>query len=172
MTKQVLIAFASKHRGTEDIAHWIADDLRARGIVVSVRKVDDEVNVSDYDAVVLGSAVYMRRWMRSARRFAHRYRHELSRRPVWLFSSGPLDHAVRHLDVRPGRDVARIALEIDARGHMTFGGILTRRTPGRLASALAKTSAGDYRNRDDIRRWANAIATVVINGSGSGSADR
>jgi len=42
------------------------------------------------DAVVLGSAVYMRRWRPEARRFLRRFRRELAHRPFWVFSSGPV----------------------------------------------------------------------------------
>ena len=37
-----------------------------------------------------GGAAYMFHWLKDASTFARRHREELLRRPVWIFSSGPL----------------------------------------------------------------------------------
>jgi hypothetical protein len=50
---------------------------------------------------------------------------------------------------------------IGARGHQTFGGRLAPDARGFPAAAMAKTRAGDWRNRDEIRRWAAEIAAAV-----------
>jgi hypothetical protein len=42
----------------------------------------------NYDAVVLGSAVFNQRWLPEADEFAQRNRKTLAARPVWLFSVG------------------------------------------------------------------------------------
>jgi flavodoxin len=85
----VLIAVASRHGSTVEIAATIAEELRQAGHKVDVRNVDDEIAVRLYDAAIIGSAVYMGHWLAEARHFLDREREHLRAMPVWLFSSGP-----------------------------------------------------------------------------------
>jgi hypothetical protein len=85
----------------------------------------------------------------------------LRRVPVWLFSSGPLDDSADRGNIPPTRQVAVLAERIGAKGHATFGGRLERNATGFPASAMAKTSGGDWRNPDRIRAWATTIATEL-----------
>jgi menaquinone-dependent protoporphyrinogen oxidase len=101
------------------------------------------------------------RWHKPARQFVRRHRDTLARRPVWLFSSGPLDRSAEDRDIPPVRGVARIAGRVGANGHATLGGRLTNDPGGRMATAMAKNSAGDYRNREDITAWAWSIAEAL-----------
>jgi menaquinone-dependent protoporphyrinogen oxidase len=52
--------------------------------------VDEVVDVTGYDAFVIGSAAYMYHWLKEADTFVARHRSILSSRPVWLFSGGPV----------------------------------------------------------------------------------
>ena len=60
----VLVAGASKHGATREIAEAIGRELEARGLAVEVSAVDDVRDLTDFDACVLGSAVYVghRNW--------------------------------------------------------------------------------------------------------------
>ena len=64
--------------------------LTAAGLSAEARPVEEVEHVEPYDAVVLGGAAYMFRWLKLALTFARRHRTELAARLVWLFSSGPL----------------------------------------------------------------------------------
>jgi menaquinone-dependent protoporphyrinogen oxidase len=55
-----------------------------------VAPVQDVGAIDGYDAVVLGSAVYLGNWMKPAKEFAVREAAALAAVPVWLFSSGPI----------------------------------------------------------------------------------
>ncbi len=48
-------------------------------------------DVESYDAVVVGGGLYAGRWHKDARRFVRRHGRVLAGRPLWFFSSGPLD---------------------------------------------------------------------------------
>src|SRR5918994_3034373 len=85
----ILVAYASKHSSTEEIAQRIADTMREAGRAAEARPASEVDDLSGYDAVVLGSAVYAKRWQRDARAFARHHEHALKDMPVWLFSSGP-----------------------------------------------------------------------------------
>jgi len=83
------VAYASKHGSTAEIAEAIGDELRAAGRTVDVRDAGEVTDLAGYDAVVLGSATYMRRWRREARRFLRHHASALADCPFWVFSSGP-----------------------------------------------------------------------------------
>lgn len=55
-------------------------------------------SVEGYDAVVLGSAVYMGHWLELAVKFAETFVDELRRLPVWVFSSGPVGERDQQAD--------------------------------------------------------------------------
>jgi len=73
--KRVLVSTASKHGATAEIAEEIGRTLREtlqeRGgsgdDVVEVHPVEEVSSVDNYDAVVLGSAVYAGHWLEGAR---------------------------------------------------------------------------------------------------------
>ena len=93
---QVLVAVASRHGSTREIADAIAQELQAPGVHAEVRTADEVSDLDSYDAVVLGSAIYMGNWESAASRFAQQHQAKLASMPVWLFSSGPVgddDHS-------------------------------------------------------------------------------
>jgi menaquinone-dependent protoporphyrinogen oxidase len=161
MTMQVLVAYATKHGSTGEIAAAIGATLRDAGLDVDVRSAREVQTLAPYGAVVLGSALYSAHWQRDANRFVKRYLAELQRRPVWLFSSGPLDHSAEFDDIPLTEHVAPEVAPIGARGHRTFGGRLLEGTPGVDASMLATHRVGDYRHWVQIGAWAAGIAAAL-----------
>jgi menaquinone-dependent protoporphyrinogen oxidase len=158
---RVLVTYGTKHGATGGIAEWIAEALRADGLVAEVHPAEPPTAVERYDAVIVGGALYMMRWHRAARRFVRHHREALAARPVWLFSTGPLDRSAEDRDIPPVRSVARAAAKVGARGHKTFGGYISMDTPGRMAHSIAEKSAGDYRNREQVEEWAHSIAAAL-----------
>jgi menaquinone-dependent protoporphyrinogen oxidase len=158
---RVLITAASKHGATDDIAHLIADGLSDAGVSASVvppERVTSAV-IEDADAVVIGSAVYLGRWMASARKLIERYAAPLADRPVWLFSSGPTNDPPRPDD--DPFDVDQLMRLAHAREHRTFSGRLDRHYLGlgeKLAVAAAHAPDGDFRSPAEINEWAGHIA--------------
>lgn len=51
-----------------------------------------------------------------------------------------------------------------AEGHITLGGRLTEDAKGFPASSMAKTNAGDWRDRDQVRGWAKRISDELATG--------
>ena len=81
--------------------------------------------VGDWDAVILGSAIYAAYWQKDARRFTERFHEDLKARPLWLFSSGPLDRNLGRSDQPITPHGAEITAGLGARSHRTFGGRLS-----------------------------------------------
>ncbi|HZR95752.1 MAG TPA: flavodoxin domain-containing protein [Gaiellaceae bacterium] len=153
----VLVTAASRHGGTAEIAAAIGRVLRERGVVADVVPVEDVDSLAEYDAVVLGSGVYVGRWLESARTFVDRHGNDLAARPVWLFSSGPIE-GKGDVDVEP------IVSTVAPEAHRVFGGRVDR---SRLALAerailrAVRAREGDYRDWRAIRGYAQEIAETV-----------
>lgn len=161
MKPRVLVAAASRHNGTREIAEAIAAGLAERGVLAEVRDVDDVADLSDYGAVVLGSAIYMNRWLAEARRFVQIHVSELCMTPVWLFSSGPLGPADHLIPPSVPADVPVLLRLTRARGHRRFGGRLEMRVLRFDERALVRTIHAPEEDRRDwaaIDRFAGEIA--------------
>ena len=158
---RVLVAYGSERGGTAEIAEWIGVALRDVGVVADVVAAALVRDVGGYDAVIVGGSVYGYRWHRDARRLVRRYARALGERPVWLFSSGPLDNSANEHDIPPVRGARRAAERVHAREHITFGGVLRRDAKGFPAAAMAERIGGDYRDPALIRAWATAIAEAL-----------
>ncbi|WP_405496524.1 flavodoxin domain-containing protein [Streptomyces sp. NBC_00096] len=160
--QRVLVAYGSKHGATAGIAEEIGRSLRDDGFEVVVAPAQDVDDVRGYDGVVLGGSLYAGRWNNRARRCAERNGEHLRHRPVWLFSSGPVDGSAEQRDLTPVRDAARAMERVGAREHVTFGGSITATTPGLLARILVRQGkAGDFRNPERIRTWARQIGAEL-----------
>lgn len=160
---RVLVAVASKHGATRDIAEAIARSLREAGIDALAENVEDVTNVAAYDAFVLGSAVYMGNWLEPARRFVDRHGDELAARPTWLFSSGPTGDPPLP-SMGSAVNIDSIAATTRAKDHRLFGGTLdrTRLSFAERAVVLAvRATEGDFRDWDQITRWAAGIAAEL-----------
>jgi menaquinone-dependent protoporphyrinogen oxidase len=159
----ILIAVASRHGSTQEIAEAIAQELRAARHTVQVEKTGEVDDITGYAAVIVGSAVYMGDWLPEARQFVERHQTELAARPVWLFSSGPLGQE----HPRPEGDPAHLAAlmqDTGAQGHRIFVGKLDRSDLGlaeRLITKAIKPPEGDFRDWPAIRAWAQEIAAAL-----------
>ncbi len=166
----VIIVVGSKHGSTRSIAEVVGDELRNGGLDVSIVDADAAtISLDGYDAAVIGSAVYVGRWMKDARAFLQASRESLRKMPLWLFSSGPLSDAAEQPDDLA--DVRAFADDVHARDHRVFAGRLDRADLGfaeRAAVRMVHAPYGDVRDWGEIRAWAAAIAAQL--GAPSGSA--
>jgi menaquinone-dependent protoporphyrinogen oxidase len=158
---RILITFGSKRGGTEGLAHMVAGALRAEGLTVDVLPPGQARRLDGYDAVIVGGALYMSRWHRASRRFVKRHAAQLRERPTYFFSSGPLDGSAVRTDIQPVSEVSGLMRHVGARGHVTFGGRLPADAKGFPASAIAKKTAGDWRDPGQVRTWAHAVAAQL-----------
>ena len=76
---RVLIAVASKHGGTLEIATRVGGVLTARGHPARVQDAATVQGLGDVDAVVLSSAIYFTRWLPAAVQFVERHEDGLRR---------------------------------------------------------------------------------------------
>jgi menaquinone-dependent protoporphyrinogen oxidase len=168
----ILVAYATRYGATRQIAERIAEQLRAAGLEVDVQPVKAIGDLTAYDAVVLGSAVYFGSWMKEATNFARQNQAVLGTRAVWLFSSGPLGtdatdaqgHDVREAAVP--KQIAELTSAIKPRDHRVFFGALNRsrlHLPDKLVASLPAFPSveGDFRDWADVQSWAQSIAHAL-----------
>jgi menaquinone-dependent protoporphyrinogen oxidase len=160
---RVLVTYATKHGSTREIAEAIAATISGHGIAAEVLPVEDVAEIGSYDAVVLGSAIYMGRWLKEATEFTRRHRASLAERPLWLFSSGPLGTEVVDNEEQP-KELSELLEMLEPRDHRLFYGALTRDALGfgeRMVVKAVRAPEGDYRDWDEIQAWAAAIAAEL-----------
>ena len=163
---KILVVHGSERGGTAGIAAQIADTLREFGHTVDVAPAREVRDVGAYDAVLIGGALYAMCWQRDARHFVLRHAEVLRGRQVWLFSSGPLDDSASRTEIPPTPEVQQWMAFVGAEGHATFGGRLTPDARGFVASRMARTKAGDWRDPAHIARWAREVARQITPGAG------
>jgi menaquinone-dependent protoporphyrinogen oxidase len=122
----------------------------------------DVTRLDPYDAVVLGSAVYMGRWLPEAADFAERHRSALRDRQVWLFSSGPLGDPP--IPAGQAAQLPPLIERLGAQEHRTFAGALRDEGLGlkeHLIVKVVKAPYGDFRDWAAIDSWADEIAHAL-----------
>ena len=157
--RRVLVAVASRHGATEEIARALAARLvEQHGLLAMAVPVEQDPDPGSYAAVVLGSAVYMGRWLEPARTYAAAHAAALRSRPVWLFSSGPIGDQPFPAD--DPHDAAPLVRLTGAREHRVFPGRLDKARLGfgeRAMVTAMRAPLGDFRDWDAVRAWADAI---------------
>lgn len=159
---RVLVTAASRHGSTAEIASTIGRLLTDERIDVEVVAPEDVTTLEGFDAVVLGSGVYMGHWLQPATAFVDRLGDALVQRSVWLFSSGPLGEPPKPA----GGPVDITAIEAATRAveHRVFPGRLAKSELGfgeKLVVAGVRAPYGDFRPWAEIAGWAQGIARTL-----------
>ena len=160
----VLVTTASKHGSTREIGEEIARVLDEHGVSTKLADIDDAMDLSTYEAYVVGSGIYLGNWLRNARRFLETHAAELAQRPTWLFASGSIVGEPPVADdpaaLRHGL-AERLVETTHAREHKLFAGRLDKSELNwceKVAVRCAHAREGDYRDWQAIDDWAAAIA--------------
>ena len=157
---RVLIAYASKHGSTREVAERLASVMRSAGLAVDVMPAGEVGLLRGYDAVVLGGALYTGRLHKDARSFLARHREPLSVRTVAVFALGP--KTINAADVAASRaqldrslkktpNVAPVSVAI-------FGGVID---PHKLRFPFNRMPASDARDWASIEAWGSELAERI-----------
>jgi len=157
-TKSILLTYATRFGSTQEVAEAITAELRQRGFEVYIRPMQEVTTLDNYDAVVLGAAIYNTKWHTNAHQFLAQHQEALMQRPVAIFTLGPLsssEAAKRNSRRQLDKELAKyhwlklVALEI-------FAGKYDPSKPG-LGSFYKLLPTRDYRDWKAIRSWANTL---------------
>lgn len=165
--KQILVTYASKYGSAAGIAEKIGQILSESGCFVDVLTVEHVKNLESYQAVVLGSSVYIGQWRKKAVKFLNRNMKPLSEIPVWLFScgltgkDGPEEGKE---DWKFPKKIQPILDRIQPRDITLFFGKIDLERLNFLEKMMFKNAQGaigDFRNWDKITSWAEGIAKTL-----------
>lgn len=169
---KILIAYASAHGSTAEVAHAIGRVFLERGAGVSVEPVKGLREIGSYDAVILGSAIHGGNCLPEMVSFLRSSTEVLADTPLyfWINCIRVLErygeqHALQHY-------IDNTLLEsYNLRGKAVFAGkldlanvdwnerwTLAARYDG---STWPSNLNSDFRDWDSIRRWANQIADEI-----------
>jgi menaquinone-dependent protoporphyrinogen oxidase len=158
MKDVVLVAYATKHGSTREVAAAVARTLGEEGLCVEVEPAAGIHDLSGYHGVVVGASLYMGRAHLDARRFLKRHRAALSLLPVAVFGMGPL--TMEEGDVAGSLRQLERALEktpeVAPFSTAIFGGVVD---PAELRFPFSHIPASDARDWDAIESWSRQVAS-------------
>jgi menaquinone-dependent protoporphyrinogen oxidase len=164
--KTVLICYATRYGSTGEIASIISEELGEAHLEVTLSPVSLVKDPGTSDAVVIGSPLYMGKWLAEARDFVSRFRTQLQARPVAVFTVGYSFRDRLKEDIGTGVDVlAPIKLFISPVSEGYFAG---RVDPDSMTSTdlevtrLVGVSPGDFINHEAVRMWARSIPSIFF----------
>jgi len=167
MSASVLVAYATRYGSTKEVAEKVAAALREGGRDVAVENLKDVRSVEAYCAVVVGVPLYIGSMLGDAKRFLTQHQAALLKRPLAIFSLGPLSldeaeakGAREQLDKELAKfptltpvDVTLFAGKFDPKA-LHFPDNLLTVIP---ASPLHDRPASDKRDWDAIGAWASQL---------------
>ena len=168
MEMKILVTYASQYGATQEIAEKMGAVLRQSGLQTDVLTVDAVRDLTSYQAVILGSGVYIGQWNKAAASFLQSNEKTLASRAVWLFSSGPTGAGdpVKLLDGwQLPASLQPAAKRIQPRDTAVFHGYIN---PDKLnfiqkwvIKNIVKKPFGDFRDWDAIAAWARKVAAEL-----------
>jgi menaquinone-dependent protoporphyrinogen oxidase len=156
----VLVAYASKHGTTREVAEFVAQTLEMSGVAVEVEEAARVSSIAQYDAVVVGGGLYMGRWHKDARRLLERHRQALADVRLAVFGMGPDElEESKVVESRKQLDRALAATpELTPVAVAVFGGALK---PETWRFPFSRLPAFDARDWDEIEEWADQVAASI-----------
>jgi menaquinone-dependent protoporphyrinogen oxidase len=171
MPNKILVTYASRAGSTAGVAEAIGKTLVEHGAQVDVLPMKEVNDLSQYRAVVAGSAIRGAKWLPEAMQFMQMHQSALARKPFAAFMvcitlSMPNGEKYRSglADwMQPVRALVRPASEGYFAGVLDFSKLPI--TPNillmRLAVALGVFPLGDHRNWNAIRSWASNLVLLA-----------
>jgi len=163
MSETVLVAYATVYGSTQEVAEAVAGTLRECGLQVDCLPAGDVRLLDGYDAIVLGTAIYIGRLHKEARRFLLRHEKALRERPTAIFAMGPFHNEEKEWKAARGQVQSQLGKFPWLRpvSCEVFGGTFDPaklRFPFSFLPPVRNLPASDIRDWDAIRRWAKGLA--------------
>ena len=167
---RILVTYGTKHGSTAEIATRIGQRITAAGFDTDTLQSNLGIDITKYDALVVGSPIYAGQWLPEPTLLVAIHRERVENIPTALFSVGMID--VKH----PGKlreehdawiekafNQEEIQLNIVSTG--TFQGAYSRSnlpTWMRVVDSIIRIAPqGDHRQWDEIERWGDDVAVTL-----------
>lgn len=165
---QILVTYATKYGATAEIAEKIGQVLRQANLHTDVLPLNSVKDLTQYKAIILGSAVYIGQWRKEAVNFIKNNEQILKKIPVWLFSSGPTGKG-DPIKLTEGwqfpQNIHSIVDSIKPQNIKLFHGYIDMKKLNFIYKFMIKkvgAPVGDFRDWDDIVLWGNSIVKDLI----------
>ena len=161
MERRVLVTYASKYGSTGGVADAIGKELCGKGLAADVALIRNAGDLSLYQGIVIGSAIYTGKWMPEATDFVKKNRDVLGRIPVAYFlvcitlAQPTEENRAKVLSYM--EPIMKAVPEIRPLGIGTFAGALDYNKLSWLNKRILKAKGapeGDFRDWNSIRTWA------------------
>jgi menaquinone-dependent protoporphyrinogen oxidase len=161
MDEKILVTYATRSGSTELVAKKIGQIFTSQGWAVDVLPVKQVMAVSDYYAVVVGSAVRFGQLLPEIMRFLQTHRAALSQKPTAFFALHMMNLGSDHRSRK-----ARMAYMDSARKLITprseafFAGMRYTSQFNLFQRPIGKVD--DYRDWDAIAAWAERLKELLL----------
>lgn len=171
---RVLVAYATAHGSTGEMAEFIGRILRAYSLDTAVENVERVQSIDEYEVVILGSAVHAGMWLPQLSQFIQRFEHKLAEKHnfMWLacirtLEANSREHILENYVYKPAIETLNIDIEEIGvlAGKITQGSIngderwlLATQYDG---NALPGKFDRDYRDWQHIASWAGNVAKIL-----------
>ena len=161
MDKKYLIAYGTAAGSTAEVAEAIGDEMRQGGLEVDVQPVEAVKDISEYDGVVIGSAVRIFHLLPQTRKFIRKFRKDLKQRPLAYFLVCMTMAEKTDENIAKTKDFAKPLLALKEPLSLgLFGGCMD---PDKLTGMFAKTMQSqpkeDKRDWEEIRAWGRDLVS-------------
>lgn len=155
LSKKILIVVASKAGSTAEIAKFMSDELNKAGANSIVQTPEKVQHLTGYDAVIIGSPIYMGKWLSEARDFVENNQQILKKIPTAYFLSclaltdpAKLKEVPTYLANQ--RELVEPIMEGRFAGKMDYSKLSLF---NRMMAKMVGTKEGDYRDWKAIKEW-------------------
>lgn len=169
MEKKILVTYDSKYGATAEIADKIGTILKKSGYTVDILSVKKVHAIEAYDAVVVGTAVYIGQWRKAIKIFMKNNEKKLSAKNVWFFSSGPTGKG-EPSELMEGwkypKTLQPLFDTIKPVDIALFHGEVNLKRLNFIEKFMVKkveSPVGDFRDWEAIKKWAESIADHLKN---------
>ncbi len=162
----ILIAYISKTGTTKEVGEEIAKVLHDNGLETEMKELSSIQELDAYSGVIIGAPINGFRWLPEAQTFIENNQDRLKDIPTSYYMLSYLLKTGRaSLKQKMKKTLDRASSIVKPVSIGYFGGKVDENFPSlfRLLFGVKKDAPLDARNWDEIRSWANELATKLNN---------
>lgn len=171
MSQFILITYATRTGSTQGVAEAIGKTLADNGLSVEVRPMSEVTDLTQYSAIVAGSAIQASAWLPEALDFIRTNRHTLSQKPFATFlvcmtlamKNGEKYRPFVADFIKPVRGMVKPVSEAQFAGVLDLQKIpsLGDRIKFGISILLGVWKKGDHRDWNAINSWAASLTSKL-----------
>ena len=167
--KNILVAYASKYGSTGGVAEAIGKELCMKGAKVNVALIKNVKNLSAYQGIVVGGAIFRGKWMSEAVNFVKTNADTLRQVPVAYFMVCMIMHQPTEENRRKSLSfldpVLQTVPQVKPVDIAPFAGAMHYQNLSWLNKEILQSKGlpeGDFRDWEGIRAWARGLDSSLL----------